>query len=128
MRWIKAVRGLLEHEVCDWIVKLITPLEKLKPKRLLDLVFCQIVGDVLENVTPRLTSNDVRILRNTIGEILLNSSLNQLLFQPTAVKRMVIDAAKQCPYYFGRFYAIELKWQNTSDVPMKLLQTGDAAL
>ncbi|EUB55542.1 Myosin-XV [Echinococcus granulosus] len=87
--------------------ELITPLEKLKPKRLLDLVFCQIVGDVLENVTPRLTSNDVRILRNTIGEILLNSSLNQLLFQPTAVKRMVIDAAKQCPYYFGRFYAIE---------------------
>uniref|UniRef100_A0A0R3WJI4 MyTH4 domain-containing protein n=1 Tax=Hydatigena taeniaeformis TaxID=6205 RepID=A0A0R3WJI4_HYDTA len=79
----------------------------LKPKRLLDLVFCQIVGDVLENVTPRLTPNDVRVLRNTIGEILLNSSLNQLLFQPTAVKRMVIDAAKQCPYYFGRFYAIE---------------------
>ncbi|CDS42665.1 myosin XV [Echinococcus multilocularis] len=87
--------------------ELITPLEKLKPKRLLDLVFCQIVGDVLENITPRLTPNDVRILRNTIGEILLNSSLNQLLFQPTAVKRMVIDAAKQCPYYFGRFYAIE---------------------
>lgn len=21
---------------------------------------------------------------------------------------MVIDAAKQCPYYFGRFYAIEV--------------------
>uniref|UniRef100_A0A5K3EUU6 Myosin motor domain-containing protein n=2 Tax=Mesocestoides corti TaxID=53468 RepID=A0A5K3EUU6_MESCO len=87
--------------------ELITPLEKLKPKRILDLVFCQIVGDVLENVTPRLTSNDIRVLRNTIGEILLNSSLNQLIYQPTAVKRMVVDAAKQCPYYFGRFYAIE---------------------
>ncbi|VUZ40861.1 unnamed protein product [Hymenolepis diminuta] len=87
--------------------ELITPQEKLKPKRLLDLVFCQIVGDVLENATPRLTPNDIRVLRNTIGEILLNSSLNQLVLQPTAVKRMIIDAAKQCPYYFGRFYAIE---------------------
>ncbi|KAM3179685.1 hypothetical protein ACTXT7_000126 [Hymenolepis weldensis] len=86
---------------------LITPQEKLKPKRLLDLVFCQIVGDVLENATPRLTPNDIRALRNTIGEILLNSSLNQLILQPTAVKRMIVDAAKQCPYYFGRFYAIE---------------------
>lgn len=83
----------------------------MKTKRILDLVFCQIVGDVLENVSIRLTPADVQMLRSTIGDILLNSSMNQLLFQPSAVKRMVVDAAKQCPYYFGRFYAVEVSCQ-----------------
>ncbi|KAL7065008.1 hypothetical protein AAHC03_05159 [Spirometra sp. Aus1] len=88
--------------------ELITPLEKLAPKRVLDLVFCQIVGDVLENVTARLRPADVRSLRETIGEITLNSSVNQLLLLPSVTKRMVIDAARKCPFYFGRFYSIEL--------------------
>lgn len=54
------------------------------------------------------------VIDHNLGEILLNSSLNQLLFQPTAVKKMVVDAAKQCPYYFGRFYAIEVVQNNIS--------------
>ncbi|VDM05392.1 unnamed protein product [Schistocephalus solidus] len=102
----------LSYKHCRWSLRvrkeLITPLEKLAPKRVLDLVFCQIVGDVLENATARLRPTDVRSLRETIGEITLNSSVNQLLLLPSVTKRMVIDAARKCPLYFGRFYSIEL--------------------